>query len=327
MTMRDPIPRGYDELGSRSYDELSYDDGEMIMIAEKAIECFKEALKNPDHLISETVSYRDIPHHNSTRTPGVLLALRGRPLKSVSISIPRKDDSTAIRIDALDESNPNRFYVLSEVEDIGEALPGFEIGDSDWENAERANMGVDNFMESHEVAHWLYRQAGLSEDEVIRKLKTESDPVQDAAHAAGQRAAQIVTQRQIKVPVRDGLFLYGEEISVQTPDELTLQKPATDIPTARPIRMYNLWTNAVYDTEQYGGVREQLICNLSPDNPFLLIPNPRSGLFLSVETTKALTSTEKAALYSERSQQYTGNVASLFESIQQEIAQANTQLH
>jgi hypothetical protein len=331
MASRDPIPLGFRDLepGMNMHEDIEFNTGDMIKIAESAIQCFEAAVENSDNVIAETLTYKGIRHENRRRTTPILLGLKGQPISGLEITIPRKDSGTAITIAAQGSLNPNRKFIFTEItndtdphaEEYGD-VGNFRIDDTDGRNAELANMSVDDYMTRDEVARWLYYQSGMEADDIEKALKTETDPVQDAAHLLGTRAEQVINQRVVNVNVRENLTFYGEEISVQSPDEVTeiptASKPVGP-PKARPIRLYNIWTNTVHDSDAYGGVKETLACSFSPDDKYLLVPNPRAHLSLTVETTMPIPAIEQAQLFLERRSRYDGNVPTLLDSIYQDI--------
>lgn len=303
------------------HSELELELGEMLPIAEAAKESFDAAVAHDAFVITDTVVYDDVPYLNGLSTPAVRLGLKGRKISKLSIQVPKKDTSTAITITAYDAINPNRKYILTEfVEEFGGS---FIVDDTDWVNAQRAGRPVDTFLTQNEVAHWLYRQGGMSENEVAKKLEQESDPVQDAAHALSTRSTKIINQRQVRVDLSPSSQFFGEEISVSSPDELHVHPhgPRTsDLPIARPVRLYTTWINQGFETELYGNIKETLLSSFSPDNPALAIPHFSPGVSVQFDTNAVTHANDLPNLFLLREDYYKGGtVADMFKTVTQQI--------
>lgn len=307
------------------HSELELEVGEMLPIAEAAKEAFDAAVAHDAFVITDTVIYDDIPYLNGLSTTAVQLGLKGRKLSKLSIQVPKKDTSTAITITAYDAINPNRKYILTEFSD--EFGGSFIVNDTDWVNATLANRPVDTFLTQKEVAHWLYRQGGMPENEVVKKLKHESDPVQDAAHSLGTRSKKIINQRQVRVDLSPSSQFFGEEISVSSPNELHVYPPGprtSDMPIARPIRLYNTWVNQGFETDLYGNIKETLLSSFSPDNPVLAIPHFSPDVSLQLDTNIIKHVNDLPNLFLLREDYYKGGtIADRFRVVTQQVLSAS----
>lgn len=302
--------------------ELALEDGEMLTIADAAKECFDAAIERDAFVITDAVIYDDIPYLSTLATPGIILGLRGRKLTKFSVDVPKKGSSIAIKIVAQDALNPNRKYTFTELTD--ELEGDFFVDDSDSKNAALAHKPVDFMMTREEIAHWLYRQAGMTEQESSRRMKEESDPVQDAAHLVGPRASRLITQRQVRVDLSPTSQFFAEEIAVFNPDELhVIPHPSrSDIQVARPIRFYSTWINQGFETETYGNVKETILASFSPDNPALAIPTFYSNTSLQLETDKTMETHVLPSLFLKREEYYKGRIAGIFKSATVRIKKA-----
>lgn len=295
---------------------------EMQRISESVIQAIDTIPEREVFVVAENETYVDIPHLNGLVTPAIALDLRARKLSKLTITHPRKDSSTAISIVAYDEQDTKRSYRFTELTD--ELKGNFIIDDSDWSTAQKSGRPVATVIETNEVAHWLYRQSGLSEQDSFERIKRETDPVSNAAVLLSSRANSIMSQMQYRVDISPNLQFFAEKLSAKKPDNVTLDTRSRavkrgNIPIGYPIRSYTAWINQIHETETYGNVCETIFCQFSPDNPILLLPNPQSDIQLELRSDKELSRQTFAQLFVEREEKYKTSLPELFDRITQHL--------
>lgn len=234
---------------------------ERLTVAELAKLCIEKSLEKDIYLRSDVSHYEGIPFHNDRRTQDERFVFKDARFDHLNIRLPRKDTDTKIRIEAIDAVTPGRIIWLEEMTPGHHPLLDdmFFVNDTRWETSAYDKRTTEPAMHRDQVAHWLLNQTGISEKEMRRKIKTETDPVLYAATTLAPRAAKRIDVRQTAIPLRSNLEFYSEIIEVIDVDN-PLNAPLS--------RIYRAWINQHHDIDGQP-VIEQVVVQFSPDDMLL----------------------------------------------------------